>query len=87
MILPQPGKKSQKQQAEEATATFVAKRRAHSGVEANISQLEHFGLDICRDKGIKGFKRYVAYGVLSYNLHKMGRLLMGWERQKLKAAA
>lgn len=87
VILPKPGKKSQKQQAEESTENFVTKRKAHSAVEANISQLEHFGLDICRDKGIKGFKRYVAYGVLSYNLHKMGRLLMAMERQKQAKAA
>ncbi|MEM6316981.1 MAG: hypothetical protein AAF960_04885 [Bacteroidota bacterium] len=38
--------------------------------ETNISQLEHFGLDSCRDKGIKGFKCYVAYSVLAYNLIK-----------------
>lgn len=87
VILPKPGKKSQKQQAEESTETFVAKRRAHSAVEANISQLEQFGLDICRDKGIKGFKRYVAYGVLSYNLHKMGRLLMQIEQEERKKRA
>jgi len=87
VILPKSGKKSQKQQAEESTESFVSKRKAHSAVEANISQLEHFGLDICRDKGIKGFKRYVAYGVLSYNLHKMGKLLMAMERQKQKKAA
>lgn len=87
VILPKPGRKSQKQQAEEAEESFVSKRRGHSAVEANISQLEHFGLDICRDKGIKGFKRYVAYGVLSYNLHKMGRLLMAMEQQRRKKAA
>ena len=87
VVLPKSGKKSQKQQAEESEESFVSKRRAHSAVEANISQLEHFGLDICRDKGIKGFKRYVAYGVLSYNLHKMGKLLMAMERQKQKKAA
>ncbi len=86
VILPKPGKKSQKQQVEESSENFIAGRKAHSAVEANISQLEHFGLDICRDKGIKGFKRYVAYGVLSYNLHKMGRLLMAMERQRAKAA-
>lgn len=87
VVLPKPGKKSQKQQAEESTESFVAKRRGHSAIEANISQLEHFGLDICRDKGIAGFKRYVAYGVLSYNLHKMGRLLMAVERLRRKKAA
>lgn len=87
VILPKPGKKSRKQQTEESAESFVAKRKAHSAVEANISQLEHFGLDICRDKGIKGFKRYVAYGVLSYNLHKMGRLLMAMEGKKQKKAA
>lgn len=87
VVLPKPGKKSLKQQLEESSDAFVSKRKAHSAVEANISQLEHHGLGICRDKGIAGFKRYVAYGVLSYNLQKMGRLLIGIAQEKRKKAA
>jgi len=53
----------------------------HFEVESNINQLEHHGLNRCADKGIKGFRRYVALGVLSYNLHRMGKLLIAPESQ------
>jgi len=42
--------------------------------------LENHGVDRCPDKGIDGFKRYVAYGVLSYNLHQLGKLLMAKQK-------
>jgi len=87
VILPKPGKKSESQLAEESAVIFVKKRKAHSGVESNINQLEHHGLSKCRDKGIDGFKRYVAYGVLAYNLHRMGGILMEMEQQKNKSRA
>jgi hypothetical protein len=38
--------------------------------------LEHHGLDRCPDKGLPGFKRYVGFGVLAYNLHKIGQRLL-----------
>jgi len=44
-------------------------------------------LDICPDKGIEGFKRYVAYGVLSYNLHRLGMQLVRAERKEAKRLA
>jgi len=87
VILPKPGKKNAEQLAEESAEIFVKKRKAHSAVESNINQLEHHGLSKCRDKGIDGFKRYVAYGVLAYNLHRMGRILMEMESQKIKSRA
>jgi hypothetical protein len=82
VILPKPGKKSQAQIEEESADNFVKKRKGHSAVESNINELEHHGLSKCRDKGIDGFKRYVAYGVLAYNLHRMGRILVQMEREK-----
>ncbi len=85
VVLPKPGKKTAQQKEEESTEIFVEKRKKHSAVEANINQLEHHGLSVCRDKGIDGFKRYVAYGILSYNLHRMGRIIM--ETKPTKAAA
>ena len=77
---PKPGKKSLTQLQQEAQPNFVALKRAHSTVEANINCLENHGVNRCPDKGINGFKRYVAFGVLSYNLQHLGKLLM--EQQK-----
>ena len=65
VILPKPGKKSIQQQEEESSKTFSALRKKHSAVEANINQLEHNGVNRCPDKGIYGFKRYVALGVIA----------------------
>lgn len=82
VILPKPGYKSKAQKEEEEGEIFVKRRKAHSGVEANISMLQQHGLKLCRDQGIKGFKRYVAYGVLAYNLHQMGRVLKELDAQQ-----
>lgn len=81
VILPKPGKKSRAQQDLESSNDFTKRQKKHSTVEANISQLEHHGLSKCRDKGMDGFKRYVAYGVLAYNLHRMGSLLIQIEKE------
>jgi hypothetical protein len=75
IILPKSGKKSLNQLQEEAEASFMALKKQHSAVEANINQLEHHGVNRCPDKGLFGFKRYVALGVVAYNLHRLGNLL------------
>lgn len=80
VIMPKKGKKSLKQEVEESQEDFKQLRRAHSAVESNINQLEHNGLNRCPDKGVKGFKRYVALGILSYNLHRLGKLLIKIEK-------
>lgn len=82
VILPKPGKKSVATQQEESAEDYVNRAKKHSTVEANINQLERHGLGICRDKGIDGFKRCVAYGILSYNLHRMGNILRAMRQQK-----
>lgn len=79
VVMPKRGKKTAAQEVEESEEGYKKLRRAHSAVESNINQLEHNGLDKCRDKGLKAFKRYVALGVLSYNLHRMGKLLAEME--------
>lgn len=82
VVMPKRGKKSLLQQVEESEEVFQQKRRAHSAVESNINQLEHNGLDRCPDKGVHGFKRYVALGILSYNLHRMGNILLALDKKK-----
>jgi len=33
-------------------------------------------LNRCLDVGLRGYLRYVGYGVMSYNLHVIGRALL-----------
>jgi len=85
VIMPKRGKKTLAQQAEESEEGYKQLRRRHSAVESNINQLEHHGVNRCPDRGIKNFRRYVALGVLSYNLQRMGNLLIAEERAAEKA--
>ncbi|HEX9974255.1 MAG TPA: ISNCY family transposase, partial [bacterium] len=48
-----------------------------------INCLEHHGLNRCPDKGLDGFRRYTALGVLAYNLHKLGNILLAQDRKQL----
>jgi len=87
VVLPKPGRKSKRELEKSGNRDYQDLKRAHSGIEGNINQLEQNGLDICPDKGITGFKRYVAYGVLSYNLHRLGTMLILEERKAAKKLA
>jgi transposase, IS5 family len=82
VALPRKGKISQSAQEIEQSAGFVKARRAHSAVESAINALEVHGLDICRDQGIVGFKRYVAWAVVARNIHRIGALLWQQEQQR-----
>ena len=75
VILPKKGKRNAVEKQIESEADFKAGRRKHSAIESNINSLEHHGLDKCPDKSLAHFKRYVALGVLSYNLTLLGALL------------
>jgi len=76
VIMPKKGKKTSKEKELESSAAFVEQRKKHSAVESNINELEHSGVDKVPDKGLKGFKNYVAWGVLAFNLKRLGQLLM-----------
>ena len=80
VVMPTRGKKNAEQTQRESGRQFVALRHQHSAVESEINSLEHHGLNRCLDVGIKGCQRYVGYGVLSYNLHVIGRQLLARER-------
>ena len=82
VALPRKGKLSQSAQETEQSAGFVKARRAHSAVESAINALEVHGLDICRDHGIVGFTRYVAWAVVARNIHRIGALLWQQEQQR-----
>lgn len=76
VIMPAKGPKTPQQQAEEESKTFVALRKKHSAVESNINELEHSGANRVPDKGLPGFKKYVALGVLAYNIKRLGRIVI-----------
>ncbi len=82
IALPRKGKLSKSAQELEQSADFVRARRAHSAVESAINALEVHGLDVCRDHGITGFKRYVAWAVVTRNIHRIGALLWQQEQQR-----
>lgn len=90
VVMPKRGKKNAAEQERESQKRFVALRRQHSAVESEINSLEHHGLNRCLDVGLAGYQRYVGYGVMSYNLHKIGRELLAQQRarsQPVRAAA
>jgi IS5 family transposase len=82
VVMPKRGKKNAAETEREREKKFVALRRQHSAVESAINSLEHHGLNRCLDVGIQGYQRYVGYGVLSYNLHVIGRELLARQRAR-----
>jgi IS5 family transposase len=84
--LAKPGKQGLKQH-EKGTVRFRDTRRQHPGVESAIGALQSGnGLERCRDRSEKGFKRFIALGVLGRNLHVLGKLLIAREAPSSKAA-
>jgi len=82
VIMPKRGKRNAAEQQRESGRRFQALRHQHHAVESDINCLEHHGLNRCPDKGLNGFKRYVGFGVLAYNLHKIGNQLLACRRQE-----
>jgi hypothetical protein len=76
VVMPKRGKKSVAETERESEKKFAALRRRHSAVESDINSLEHHGLNRCLDVGLSGYGRYVGFGILSYNLHMIGRALL-----------
>ena len=87
VVMPKRGKKNAEETERESDKKFVQLRRAHSAVESAIASLEHHGLNRCLDVGLEGYRRYVGYGVLAYNLHVIGRELLRQQRARAEALA
>lgn len=84
VALPRKGKLSEKAKAHESSKDFRQARKNHSAVESAINALEVHGLDRCPDKGIDGFKRYVALSIVARNLQRLGAVLIVQERKRLE---
>ena len=82
VVMPKRGKKNAAETERESGKQFVALRKQHSAVESEINSLEHHGLNRCLDVGLKGYLRYAGLGVMSYNLHVIGRELLAHQRAR-----
>jgi hypothetical protein len=82
VVMPKRGRKNAAEAERERGKKFATLRQQHSAVESEINSLEHHGLNRCLDVGFAGYRRYVGYGVMSYNLHVIGRELLAWERAR-----
>jgi hypothetical protein len=82
VVMPKRGKKNAAETERESGKQFVALRKQHSAVESEINSLEHHGLNRCLDVGLPGYLRYVGLGVMSYNLHVIGRELLARQRAR-----
>jgi IS5 family transposase len=83
VVMPKKGKLNKDEYEREHTRQFKALRNSHAAVESDINCLEHHGLNRCPDKGLTNFRKYTSFGVLAYNLHRLGNLLFEQEREKL----
>jgi IS5 family transposase len=73
VVLPKPGKKSEKRRQHEKQPWFRRARKWHAGVEGRISVLKRsYNLDRCLNRGQDGFHRWVGWGVIAHNLNKIG---------------
>lgn len=80
-VLPKKGRLSANDKKRELHPEFVRAKRKHSAVESDINALEANDLDKCPDKGIEGFKRYVALAVVASNLKRLGKIILARDRQ------
>jgi transposase, IS5 family len=76
VIMPKRGKRNALELERESDRSFRGLRHQHHAIESDINCLEHHGLNRCPDRGLNGYQRYVGFGVLAYNLHKIGRRLL-----------
>jgi hypothetical protein len=83
VVLPKKGKRSQADKVREGQKEFGKARKWHAGVESAIHALgAGNGLNLCRDKGPDGYRRYLAMGVLGRNLQTLGTILLEKERER-----
>ena len=75
VVLPKKGRLSVADRERESAPEFVEARRQHSAVESAINALGVHGLELCRDHGIIGFKRYVALAVVARNIQRLGAIV------------
>ena len=83
VVMPKKGYKSQERTTIESEKEFSKLRHQHSAVESGINSLQEHGLKKVPDKGIEGYKRYIAFGIVGYNTHLLGAIALARHYHKL----
>jgi hypothetical protein len=87
LCVPMKGSIKGPAQERKATVRFRASRQRHPGIESAIGALQSGnGLERCRDRTERGFKRYIGLGILGRNLHTLGKVLIRRENAECLAA-
>jgi len=86
VALPRKGKRSKKIHEIESSQAFLQAKKKHSAVESAINGLGMHGLDRCPDRGLDGFKRYVALSIVGRNLQRIGVILIDQEKKRYQRA-
>jgi IS5 family transposase len=77
VVLPKPGAKSAARVAYERQRWFRRGRNWRAGIEGRISGLKRgHGLDRCRYHGDDGMERWVGWGLIAHDLHKIAQATM-----------
>jgi transposase, IS5 family len=85
--IPCKGQEKGRQQQEEATVGYREARQRHPGIESAVGALQAGnGQKRCRDRGKRGYDRYVALGMLGRNLQTLGKLLLARDQAGCQAA-
>ncbi len=88
VCLPKKGRRTKKDSERECSSEFGKARKWHAGIESGIHALgSGNGLVLCRDKKEKGYRRYVALGILGRNLQVLGTILLKKSKKKQKPQA
>jgi hypothetical protein len=75
--LPPKGQPSQEVKEQQSAPAYRVARRRHAGIESAIHALVWGnGLVRCPDKGLAGYRRYVALGIVGRNLQTLGTILL-----------
>lgn len=81
------GEEKGRQQQKEGSVAFRKARQNHPGVESAIGALQKGnGLQRCRDRGKRGYERYVGLGILGRNMQTLGKLLLAQDQADCQAA-
>ena len=87
VVMPKKGYKNQERQAIEDEKEFTKLRHQHSAVESGINALQEHGLKKVPDHGVEGYKRYVAFGIVGYNIHRLGAIALARHYRALRKQA
>ena len=89
--LPPKGRPNEEVKERQGSSAYRAARRRHAGIESAIHALVWGnGLVRCPDKGLAGYRRYVALGIVGRNLQTLGTILLKRARRaaaRLRQAA